>query len=164
MLWCACFSTGPGLTIANRYILVDFLITFAMTLSVLVMCTAGLVRVIDYLARGVSGLFVLKLFNIPFMLMFSIPMSILASTLLVVGRLSADGEITAMKACGFSLWADRPRPWSWRPSCFAACFAVSASWAPNTKRCPRAPHRVHQPPRGGDLGQGLPRPGDLHGT
>ena len=136
------FSTGPRIvTIANRYILVDFLITFAMTLSVLtfVMCTAGLVRVIDYLARGVSGLFLLKLFlnNIPFMLMFSIPMSTLASTLLVVGRLSADGEITAMKACGFSLWQIASPLVLASMVLSAACFAVSASWAPNTKHAGR---------------------------
>ena len=79
----------------NRYITRDFLITFAFTLSVLtfVMSIAGLVKAIDLLSRGVSGVFLLKMFlsNIPYMLMFSIPMSTLSSTLLMVGRLSLGG-------------------------------------------------------------------------
>ena len=42
--------------------------------------------------------------NIPFTLSFVIPMSVLTTVLLHFGRLSADGEITAMKSCGISLW------------------------------------------------------------
>jgi lipopolysaccharide export system permease protein len=70
------------------------------------MCLGAVVKAIDLLARGVSGIFILKIFfyNIPFLLTFSIPMSVLTTSLLVFGRLSSDNEITAMKASGLSLW------------------------------------------------------------
>jgi lipopolysaccharide export system permease protein len=94
--------------VLERYLLKSFLIAFVLTLSVFtfVMCLGAVVRAIDLLARGVSGLFILKVFfyNIPFLLTFSIPMSVLTTVLLLFGRLSSDNEISAMKASGLSLW------------------------------------------------------------
>lgn len=82
--------------------------TFALTLAVFtfVMCLGAVVKAIDLLARGVSGWFILQIFfyNIPFLLTFSIPMSVLTAALLMFGRLSSDNEINAMKASGLSLW------------------------------------------------------------
>jgi lipopolysaccharide export LptBFGC system permease protein LptF len=51
-------------------------------------------RAIDLIARGVSSAFILKIFvyNMPFIMNFSIPMSVLTSVLLVFGRISSDGE------------------------------------------------------------------------
>jgi lipopolysaccharide export system permease protein len=40
----------------------------------------------------------------PEALSLSIPVSLLVASLLVFGRLSSDGETTAMRACGFSMW------------------------------------------------------------
>ncbi len=92
----------------NRYLLGDFFKSFLLTLCVLtfVMYVGAVIQAIDYMARGISGLLILKIFalNIPFTLSFVIPMSVLTTVLLHFGRLSADGEITAMKACGVSLW------------------------------------------------------------
>ena len=92
----------------NRYLLGDFAKNFLITLGVLtfVMYVGAVVQAIDYMSRGISGLLILKIFalNIPFTLSFVIPMSVLTTVLLHFGRLSADGEITAMKSCGVSLW------------------------------------------------------------
>jgi len=94
--------------VLERYLLRTFLVTFALTLSVFtfVMCLGAVVKAIDLLSRGVSGIFILKVFfyNIPFLLSFSIPMSVLSAVLLMFGRLSSDNEINAMKASGLSLW------------------------------------------------------------
>ena len=94
--------------VINRYILGDFIKSFLLTLFVLtfVMYVGAVVQAIDYMSRGISGLLILKIFalNIPFTLSFVIPMSVLTTVLLHFGRLSADGEITAMKSCGVSLW------------------------------------------------------------
>ncbi len=94
--------------VINRYIAHDFLITFTLTLMVFtfVMCVGAVVKAIDLLARGVSGWFILQVFafNIPFILTFSIPMSVLTAVLLQFGRMSFDGEISALKACGLSMW------------------------------------------------------------
>ena len=92
----------------NRYLLGDFIKSFLITLFVLtfVMYVGAVVQAIDYMSRGISGLLIMKIFalNIPFTLSFVIPVSVLTTVLLHFGRLSADGEITAMKACGVSLW------------------------------------------------------------
>ena len=92
----------------NRYMFRDFIQSFLITLFVLtfVMYVGAVVQAIDYMARGISGLLIMKIFalNIHFTLSFVIPMSVLTTVLLHFGRLSADGEITAMKSCGVSLW------------------------------------------------------------
>ncbi|MBP7830802.1 MAG: LptF/LptG family permease [Kiritimatiellae bacterium] len=92
----------------NRYIGSDFLASFIMTLAVFtfVMTLSAVVKAIDLLARGMSGVFILRVFlyNIPFLLTFSIPISVLTTVLLLFGRLSFDGELTAMRACGLTLW------------------------------------------------------------
>jgi lipopolysaccharide export system permease protein len=79
-----------------------------MTLTVFtfVMCGAVIVRAIDLMARGVSGTVILQVFvfNLPYLLSFSIPMSVMTAALLLFSRLSYDGEITAMRASGLSLW------------------------------------------------------------
>jgi lipopolysaccharide export system permease protein len=96
------------LRILNRYLTQDYLVIFGMTLLVFtfVMCLGAAIKAIDLGARGVSGFLIFKVFafNIPYMLMFSIPISVLTGVLLLFGRLSFDGELTAMKACGLSIW------------------------------------------------------------
>jgi lipopolysaccharide export system permease protein len=94
--------------ILNRYVTVDFLVTFSMTVLVFtfVMCGAAFIKAIDLMSRGVSAGIILKVFgyNIPFIMSFSIPMSVMTTVLLLFGRLSFDGELTAMKAGGLSIW------------------------------------------------------------
>lgn len=120
----------------NRYLLSSFLRGFLTTVTVLsfVMYVGATVQAIDYMARGISGPLIMKIFalNIPFTLSFVIPVSVLTSVLLLFGRLSADGEITAMKACGVSLWQVAA------PILFCAallsllCFFINAEIAPRS--------------------------------
>jgi lipopolysaccharide export system permease protein len=92
----------------HRYILRDFLVNFGMALSVitLVLYLGAIMRGLDYVARGVPGGKLLQIFtlNIPYILSFSIPISTVVATLLLFGRLSVDGEFTAMRSGGLSTW------------------------------------------------------------
>ena len=94
--------------VLNRHLLREFIRSFLATAAVLtlVMYVGATVQAIDYMSRGISGPLILRIFalNVPFTLSFVIPISVLTTVLLQFGRLSADGEITALKACGVSLW------------------------------------------------------------
>lgn len=130
---------------ANRYIARDFLVTFIFTISIFtfVMTVGGLVKAIDVMSQGVAPMLVLKFFlnNVPFMLMFSLPMSVLAAVLLVFGRLSADGELTAMKASGISMWQVAAPVIFLSIVLSVICFAISANMAPRASYARRTMER-----------------------
>ncbi|MGL4854305.1 MAG: LptF/LptG family permease, partial [Lentisphaeria bacterium] len=92
----------------NRYITIQLISTFIATLSVLtfIMLAAGMVSGVELLAKGVNfSLFAEFVgYRMPKALGLAIPMSILTSTILLFSRLSADNEITAMRAGGISVW------------------------------------------------------------
>ncbi len=91
----------------NFYVAKNFLYTFLMAMLVLTfgMTGARLVKVFEYISNGVhiSTAFVFMLYVLPIALAFTIPWAALVSIMLVFGRLSADNEITAMRACGVSI-------------------------------------------------------------
>ena len=91
----------------NRYVTRDFLIVFCMAIGILTFAMLGarLGAVMEMLARGipVENFFKFILYTLPMVLIYTIPWSILVATMVVFGRLSADSEITAMRACGVSL-------------------------------------------------------------
>lgn len=93
--------------IVDRYITRELLLSFGLAVLVLTfsMCIGSVVKAVDYLSRGVSGEILLKVFVyiLPYMLTFTIPISLLTSVLLLFSRLSTDGELTAMKASGLSM-------------------------------------------------------------
>jgi lipopolysaccharide export system permease protein len=64
-----------------------------------------MLRIIEMMSKGISMtiIFQFLMLLIPFMLSYSIPMSMLTSVLLVFSRLSADNEITAVRASGINL-------------------------------------------------------------
>ncbi len=70
-----------------------------------ILCLGNLIKIADYLVKGMSPFVVVKLmaFIIMSILDYAVPMSLLVGTLLVFGRLSADNEITAMRASGIGL-------------------------------------------------------------
>ena len=93
--------------ILQRYIARDYLGTFGLGVTVFtfVMCLASLKPVIDIISRGAAAPVVLRFFllSIPFLLQFTLPMSAMTAALLTISRLSLDGEITALRACGLRL-------------------------------------------------------------
>jgi lipopolysaccharide export system permease protein len=93
--------------ILDRYILRGMLISMLTVLTVMtfVMSLGAVLKLTGLIARGVPAMPILRLFlaGLPASLIFTLPISALVSSLLVFGRLSADGEITAMRASGVSL-------------------------------------------------------------
>jgi len=69
------------------------------------MMGARLIKVFEFLSRGVPITVALKFFLYisPLVLTLSIPWAALVTIMLIFGRMSADSEITAMRACGISI-------------------------------------------------------------
>jgi len=94
--------------ILNAYVTRLLVTTVLMGAGVLtfVMAAGHIFRVFEWLARGgsfsVLGRFLLL--RLPDMMRFTLPLAMLCATVLVFSHLAADNEITAMKACGVSLW------------------------------------------------------------
>lgn len=105
-----------------------------------VLSVGGLFKLTELVARGVPMLPLLKIFisSMPQALGLAIPVSAITATLLVFGRLSADSEITAMKAGGISLW----KVASWMlPSALLlllACIYINSDLAPRSHYARRA--------------------------
>jgi len=92
-----------------RYILREISYPFLMILLVLtfVLIMGKLLQLMDMMVnKGVSFFDIFKLFLLlfPSFLIFTIPISLLVSILIGLGRLSADNEITIFKASGISLY------------------------------------------------------------
>lgn len=92
----------------HKFVLTDFLASFGLALAVitLVLYLGAVMRGLDYVARGVPGGVLVRIFtlNIPYILTWSIPVAAMVATLLLFGRLSMDGEYTAMRSGGLSTW------------------------------------------------------------
>jgi len=92
----------------NLYILKSFMISFGMAIGLLTFFLMGsqIARDLDkFITRGlpIYSIFEFALCLIPIALTFTIPWAVLVAIMLVFGRLSADSEITAMRACGISV-------------------------------------------------------------
>jgi lipopolysaccharide export system permease protein len=120
--------------IIKRHIVLSFMTTFVVTLIVLtfVVSIGAVFKIADLLARDVSASLVMRSFlcGIPFALMFSIPISALTASLLVFGRLSSDNEITAMKACGVSMWQIASAPLLVSVLLMTLCLYINTELAP----------------------------------
>jgi len=78
-----------------------------MSIAILTFGMMGgrLIKIFEMISNGLPISAVLKfmLFISPLVMATSIPFAVLVSIMLVFGRLSADSEITAMRACGISI-------------------------------------------------------------
>lgn len=94
--------------VINVYLFRAVLTTFAMSLLVVtfMMLMGSLVQIIALIFKNVSVMLILQLLaiSLPSVICYALPFSMAAATLLVYSRLSADGEITAMKATGISVY------------------------------------------------------------
>jgi len=91
----------------NTYVTKQFCTTLGLSIGILTFALMGanMIKVFKLLANGVlftdAALFMLNI--IPSVLVLGIPWGVLVSIMLVFGKLSADNEITAMRACGVSI-------------------------------------------------------------
>lgn len=138
--------------IINRYITFSFLLAFLVALVVFtfVMSIGLIFKATDLLARGVEWQPILKvaLTGIPDTLVFSLPLSALIGSLLVFGRLSADSEITAMKACGVGIWRIAAGPLVMSVCFVAMCLHINNELSPDshfTRRSLKADMGVSSP-------------------
>ncbi len=83
------------------------MINFFMSIGILTFCMVGerLYKVLDMVSKGMPAqtLLTFTLYVLPVILTYTIPWAIIVSVMLLFGRLSADSEITAMRACGISI-------------------------------------------------------------
>jgi lipopolysaccharide export system permease protein len=122
--------------ILNRYLSAEFLFSFVLTFVIFtfIMSIGAVFKVSDLLARGVSWQPVFKILasSIPSAMIFSVPISILTTCLLLFGRMSADGEITAMRCSGISLWRSLSRPLVVAGAMLAFCIFLNNELAPRS--------------------------------
>jgi lipopolysaccharide export system permease protein len=122
----------------HRYIFKQLLAAAAMAvgLFVFVLVVGNVLReVLDLLATGRLGwgtFFYLLAVLIPGVIPYALPLGLLTAVLLVVGRLSAQHEYTAMRASGLSLWTLAA------PVLLLACLGVTLSLFINFEYAPAA--------------------------
>ncbi|MCD6460313.1 LptF/LptG family permease, partial [bacterium] len=90
------------------YIIKHLLISFFFTLTIFtfMLFTGSLFKIIQMFLGKISIFFVVRFFmySIPYLLSYAIPMAFLTGVLLLFGQLSAENEITALKASGVSVY------------------------------------------------------------
>ena len=132
--------------ILHRYIALNLLSAFATSLVVLsfVMMVGLLFKATKYIAEGASFMSVLQFlgFGFPGTLAISIPISALVSTMLVFGRLSADSEISAMRACGVSMRRIMLTPFLLGIVLSGVCFFINGRVAPDSSYARKTFRRI----------------------
>ena len=92
----------------QRYVLSGYVSAFLLGMVVLtfVLSIGLLVKATQLVIKGLEPRLILNFLavSIPESFSFTIPLSVLVSALLVFGRLSSDGETSAMRACGINIW------------------------------------------------------------
>ena len=97
------------MNILQKYVAKSYISAFFLGMVVLtfVLSIGLLVKATQLVIKGLDPKLILNflLVSIPESFSFTIPLAVLVSALLVFGRLSTDGEMSAMKACGINLWS-----------------------------------------------------------
>jgi len=99
--------------IINRYLAKEIIQPFGIVLFVMtfVLLMGKILQLMDLMInKGVSLVSIVKLilFLLPSFLVFTIPIALLISILIALGRLSSDNELTVFKASGLSLYRITP--------------------------------------------------------
>ncbi|MGN0853981.1 MAG: LptF/LptG family permease [Kiritimatiellia bacterium] len=114
----------------EKYVLASFLTSFLLAFLVLTfVLTIGLMfQIVGYILSGLAmsliGEFVLVSF--PETLQWTVPLAILTASVLVFSRLSADSEVSAMRACGVNLYSIM----KW-PVVFGFACSLLGAWVNN---------------------------------
>ena len=91
----------------NVYVTKNFVLVLLMAILVVTfgIMGANMLQVFKAISRGIplGDALVSFLYYMPFSLSIAIPVGVFVATMLVFGRMSADNEITAMRACGISV-------------------------------------------------------------
>ncbi len=127
--------------IIERYILRNARGPFLFSVSIItfVFVMDFIIRTIDlFLEKGVGPGVVAQVFVLSLAHMFAliIPMAVLPATLMTFGNLAAENEITAMKACGVSLYRIMA------PCLVASAVLAGALVVFNNHTLPEANHRL----------------------
>ncbi|MDF7798272.1 LptF/LptG family permease [Pontiellaceae bacterium B1224] len=92
----------------TKYLLFDFMGVFGVAIFLITFSFSigAIYKAIDVMAKGIPVGIIGKflVYNLPYSLAYTIPISCLFSALLLFGRLSSDSEISAMRSGGLSLW------------------------------------------------------------
>jgi lipopolysaccharide export system permease protein len=96
-------------TIVQRYLLKEFFLPFVVNIAFFsfVFLMTQILEITNMVVNYNLGLFrivLIMIYTLPFFLEFVIPMSVMLSVLLTFLKLSADNEITALKAGGIGLY------------------------------------------------------------
>lgn len=95
--------------IITRYMLKELGGPFsgALFVSTIILAAGNIIQTVDMVInKGVDPIQVMKIFFLfmPYVLIFTIPISVLSAVLLGFGRLSSDNEITALRTSGVSIY------------------------------------------------------------
>lgn len=122
--------------ILHKYILRQISSVFLICLVVFtfVLFIGNMLRIMEMMAKGIGMIVIFKflILLVPFMLSYSIPVSILTSVLLIFARLSADNEITAIRASGINL------KYIFRPLIVYTAVLISLCYVINDRLRPNA--------------------------
>lgn len=125
--------------ILPKYIIRQTLVTLVFTVGVftfVLMLAQILKQLSEMLVNRQVGLEIVGWFVLlvlPYVMSFSLPMAMLASVLLVFGRMSADNEITAMRASGVGLGRAAAPVIVVAVAMAAVCFYINTTLAPQCR-------------------------------
>jgi LPS export ABC transporter permease LptG/LPS export ABC transporter permease LptF len=96
--------------ILTRYILREVVSHALIGVAVFtfILFTRDLGRILELVVRNsapLPSIAQIFFYTVPVALTYTIPMGVLVGILIGLSRLSADSEVTAMRACGFSVWS-----------------------------------------------------------
>ncbi|MSS70899.1 MAG: YjgP/YjgQ family permease [Candidatus Latescibacteria bacterium] len=131
----------PDLMLIHRYILREHISPFLLALSVILflLFVNLILELVDQIVgKGVPAAAAVEVFvlNLAWMVALAVPMAVLVAVLMAFGRLSSDGEVTALKAVGIGLPCV-----GWPVLVCAALLAGLTAWF-NDRVLPDANHRA----------------------